>query len=365
MSQLSLNETIQHNCDISDAKDNGIYSLCTLFLKFRNLYKWENNVEPWDEPDPPVLLDWIAEKEEYWKEIHDKQFQPLPVNGTHIDPFEFQQVNKYLVDKDEKYGAGYGRSMKSIFFLADKVEEKTLEGCPVIIMGREKARELASPFAMLQDGVIYFRKEAFRFYLWDQILEMRASGKAALRHALRLYGLLNDCDNLDREKLVANLDNIADREMTSFIYHEVGEMQDNPLDSETLRKIVSQFPHSPLEFLTRSIKDVLADTHPKGMVGHILAERKETSLGFYTAFLDGLRKVLFPEIVEACKVFIDNGDWGVIEQAMVNCRDANLLRAEKLRSISGRLDKEPLESLQEEAEKELLEPLGLTGSKPG
>ena len=43
-----LLKTIKHNCDISDARDNGIYSICTLVLKLRNLYKWEHGLEPWE-----------------------------------------------------------------------------------------------------------------------------------------------------------------------------------------------------------------------------------------------------------------------------------------------------------------------------
>ena len=64
--QMNLHQAIQHNCNISDARDNGIYSICTLVLKLRNLYKGENGLEPWDEPDSPILLDWIYAKENFW-----------------------------------------------------------------------------------------------------------------------------------------------------------------------------------------------------------------------------------------------------------------------------------------------------------
>ena len=51
---------IQHNCDVSDARDHGIYSMCSLVLKLRNLYKWERGLEPWSEPDSADLLDVFA-----------------------------------------------------------------------------------------------------------------------------------------------------------------------------------------------------------------------------------------------------------------------------------------------------------------
>ena len=41
MPSEKLLETIRRNCDISDARDAGNFSLCTLFLRLRNIYKWE------------------------------------------------------------------------------------------------------------------------------------------------------------------------------------------------------------------------------------------------------------------------------------------------------------------------------------
>ena len=142
MQDSSFAETIQHNCDISDARDNGIYSICTLVLKLRNLYKWENHIAPWDEPEPQEILDWIASREEYWATIEKNSFLPLPVDGHSIDPFQIAAVNTYLHAPGLVYGAGYGRSMKSIFFLAELVEKKTVEGCPVMILDKEIAKEL-------------------------------------------------------------------------------------------------------------------------------------------------------------------------------------------------------------------------------
>lgn len=176
-----LFQTIQYNCDISDARDNGIYSVCTLVLKLRNLYKWENGLQPWDEPESAVLLDWIAAKEDYWEGLRLRDFAKLPLGRTKADPYEPESVNKHLGEDGLLYGAGYGRSLKAVFFLAEIIEQRQVEGCTVIILGQEQARELASPFAMLQDGVIYLRKEALRFYFWDQIQEIRCSGKTALK----------------------------------------------------------------------------------------------------------------------------------------------------------------------------------------
>jgi hypothetical protein len=85
-------------------------------------------------------------------------------NGYHK-----KRESTYFSDKQMVYGAGYGRSMKAVFFLAEKIEQRTVAGIPVLILGKERAKEMASPFAMAQDGVIFVRKESLRFFLWDHI----------------------------------------------------------------------------------------------------------------------------------------------------------------------------------------------------
>ena len=360
MTDGSLLKTVKQNCDISDARDNGIYSICTLVLKLRNLYKWENGLDPWQEPDSPVLLDWIGAKEEYWETIQDKEFSQIPLNGERIDPFLLPVINQYLSSDNYVYGAGYGRSMKAVFFIAEVLEDRVVEGCPTLILGEEKARELSSPFALLQDGVIYIRKEPLRFFFWDQIQEINPSCKIAMQQALACYGLIKDGCSCDREKLIDVFDTIIDQELEIFIYHEVGESQKNLLDKDALKKIISAFPASALELLARAVKDILADTHPKGLFGHILAREKKSSLGFYVSFLDGMRKLLCPEINEASEQFWKNGDWSLIEKARIACRSKIEGIAEELQNMCIRLDRgESPDELRGWADKNILAPLGL------
>ena len=361
MTDASLLKTIKYNCDISDARDNGIYSICTLVLKLRNLFKWEKRLEPWQEPDSPVLLDWIAAKEEYWESIQEESFLQIPINCEKVDPFLLSTINEYLASGKHVYGAGYGRSMKAVFFIAEVLENRVVEGTPVLILGEEKARELSSPFAMLQDDVIYIRKEPLRFFFWDQIQELNPSNKAAMLQALSCYGLMtDDCSTFDRQRLIDVFDTIIDKELDIFIYHEVGENQKNLLDSSMLKKIISVFPATALELVARSVKDILADTHSKGLLGHVLASEKKSSLGFYISFLDGMRKLLFPEIIEASKQFWGSGDWSLIEKARLESRIKNEGIAADLQSICNRLDQgESPDELRAWADKNVLAPLGL------
>jgi hypothetical protein len=360
MTERSLYQAIKHNCDVSDARDNGIYSICTLVLKLRNLYKWEHGLQPWEEPDSPVLLDWIAAKEEYWATISTKPFLSIPVNGEGVDPFLLPPINRYLSRQNHIYGAGYGRSMKAVFFMAEILEERLVEGCPTLILGKEKARELSSPFAMLQDGVIYIRKDPMRYFFWDQIQEINPSGRIAMQQALAAYGFMKDGCSLKREKLISVFDDIVEEELEIFIYHEVGESQENLLSAKALKKIIAAYPASVLELLARAVKDILADTHPLGLLSHIVGMEKKSSLGFYIAFLDGMRKHLCPGLNEAGKVFWANGDWMSLQMTIMECRRKNETIAEKLLDLSQRLDQgESPEKVRGWAEKNILAPLGL------
>ena len=359
MAKPTLLQAVRHNCDISDARDNGIYSLCTLVLKLRNLYKWEHGLQPWQEPETAELLDWIADKEEYWETLSEETFQHLPVNGKDVDPFSLQYANDVLASEGQVYGAGYGRSMKAVFFIAEIAEQKSVEGCPVMILGREAARELSSPFAMLQDGTIYIRKEPMRFYFWDHIQETIPSCKSATHYALESYGVLNENLSINRNLLVERFDMLVDQEMDIFIYHEVGEKHEDVLDSSTLKKIIHAFPNSPIELLARAVKDILADTHKSGLVSHIIKHRKKSSLGFYRIFLDGMRKMLCQDFVDASGSFWKTGNWNNIEKARQKCRENNLVLADKLNLLSRKLDREEPEDLKGWTEQEILAPLGL------
>ena len=338
MEQSALINTIQHNCDISDAKDHGIYSMCTMVLKLRNLYKWEKAIEPWEEPEPPDLLDWIDKKEKYWQTIADQSFRSLAINGKSHDPADLNSINAAFDHRGLVYGSGYGGSMKAVFFVAEKVKEQSIGGKRILLLGKELAKEMASPFAMAQDGVVYIRKENLRFFLWDHIQELRSSCRESFRHALDLYGVLDTKGELDQQKLRHQFEALVEQETALFIHHEIGELLQTTLDSATLQKVISRFPASLIELVCRAIKDVLADTHPQGVLAHVIEAERETSLSFYIGFLDGLRAQLFPEIFQAFHDFRTTSDWQLIERARAVGRGRNMELAVKIRNLADQFD---------------------------
>ena len=55
---------VLHNCAVSDSHYAGLYSICGLALRLRDLYKWENGLAPWVEKEAHEVLNWIGAKEE-------------------------------------------------------------------------------------------------------------------------------------------------------------------------------------------------------------------------------------------------------------------------------------------------------------
>jgi hypothetical protein len=93
-------------------------------------------------------------------------------------------------------------------------------------------------------------------------------------------------------------------------------MRDTVFDRDIWRNIVSVFPHTPVELLARTVKDQLADTNEYGRLRHIIKEQRTGSMALYVAFLDGLRKELFPELTEAFQEFVKTRDWEIMEEAI-------------------------------------------------
>jgi hypothetical protein len=102
----------------------------------------------------------------------------------------------------------------------------------------------------------------------------------------------------------------------TYIYHEIGEIHDAVFDRELWREIIAAFPFSPVEYLARAVKDLLADTNEYGTLQQIVRQRNTAALAFYVAFLDGLAKEFFPELPACFQQFAQTEDWSIIDQAV-------------------------------------------------
>jgi hypothetical protein len=356
-----LADQVLRNCAISDARHVGLFSVCGLALRLRDLYKWENHLEPWVEEESSKLLNWIGQKEDGWDRLLDRDFDPLDLDGRLYDPFDVREVNETLEPMGLIYGAGYVQSLKPTFFLATVDEKREMRGNPVYILGRELARDILTLPALSQDQCIFVRKESAKYFLWDQIFFVKKSGRRALDFALGRYGV----ENGNPEALRQNLGRIADAEVDVYIHHELGEVLERSFDRDLWRNIIATFPHSPIEFLARVLKDLLADTNPHGKLRFITEERRAASLAFHVAFLDDMRRLLFPALAHAFDGFMDTGDWSLIESAILKGHDDLRAHADRLTALyAAAREKGDLDWGRSEITAQLLHPLGLGRNRP-
>jgi len=303
---------ILHNCRISDSRHAGLYSICGLALRLRDLYKWEHGLKPWEEKDAAEVLEWIGNTENMWETLEGADYSNIRIAGRSYDPFDVEGVNEVLIPFGLYYGAGYVHSMKPSFFLAEIEQQRRIDGFSAYFLGRELARDLTTAPAMSNNGAIIVRQESVRSFLWDKIFFINQSGKAALRFAFAFCGIKDDSP----KTLQKNLFRMASEEMDTFVHHELGELRDKIFDRRIWQEMISTFPHTPVELLLRSVKDLLADTNDWGRLRYIVRERRTASLALYVAFYDGILKVLFPELKEAFREFLQSRSWTVIEQAV-------------------------------------------------
>jgi hypothetical protein len=346
---------VQENCDISDAKYWGIYSLCGLLLRLRDMYKWEKGIEPWGRVDTQDLMGWIDERERRWKGLVGREFRNIEIGEKEFDSFDTRGVNRVLNPRGFLYGAGYVRALKPSFFLAELQESREERGFNIYLLGREHARDISAAPALTRGREIFARREMMRFFLWDRVEEFKTSGKKALEYALEEYGLRIG----KNEEIGKRIDNIADEELETFLHHEMGEASDSVFPDEEWREVIVSFPHSKIERLARVVRDILADTNEGGTLSHIIENEKKGSLGFYVSSITGLRKLIFPEIIPAFWNFSREGSWDIIEEARRKGFKTAKGYAERFLEIKSRGESRGLEWTREKMEKELIAPLGI------
>ena len=310
----NLSAQVKKNCNISDAKFWGYYSLCGILLRLRELYQIEIGLRPYEKIQQKDVGTWIAERENLWRELEDNDYEKITLNGTLFNPLAVESINDVLGKEGLIYGAGYGLHMKPSFFLADILSRETIDGFHVYITGREYARDLSDNPAMLQDRTIIVRADTIRLLLWQRFEEMRCNKtKEALVFAFSKYGI--HPEETPSEDIDKRIQEVALSEAETYIYHELGEAVEGEKIGNAWKLLLTDLSDGRAGLFARGVKDVLADTSEKGMLRYIIGNRKEGSLGFYMVFLGGMRKIIFPEILSAFHAFAETGEWSKIDEA--------------------------------------------------
>lgn len=357
-----ITKRIQENCNISDAKHAGLFSLCGLLLRLRDLFKWEKGLYPWEEPEPADLMSWVDVREELWETLTESEFQSIEVDGAVFDPFDAAAINRILTPRGMIYGAGYAVGMKPSFFLGELEETRRVGKLQVNIVGGELARDIFISPVMRQGDSIFARRSAMLFVLWDQLAEMRPSAQDALSYAMAQYGLDAQAMRRAPKVLGPELKPVALAELETWIHHEVGEFLEEGFLGEVWHEIVASYSNSPIEIYARVVKDLLADTHPQGLLGHIVQHRIRSSLGFYVAGARPFTRLLFPEMRDAFRRFLPVEDWSIIEEARMRGQDNGKRWARTLVDLHRLGERHGVPWARERIMEELIHPLGIGGA---
>lgn len=291
-----VKETVKLNCNISDAKYWGYFSICGLLMRMRDLYRSEKGIKPWEPIPQERIMHWIAEKESLWKNLEDRELEPLQIEDHLFSPFDILEINLRLNNKGYVYGAGYGLYMKPTFFISDLVDKREINDYTVYISKKEHIRDLFSSAAMLQGRCIFIRLEPLKALLWEKFLNLRTKENPGVRNAFQRFGIAPDSP--PDEKFETKLDELALRYSEMLLYHEIAEsVEDIPEWTELLLSVKER----RTELILRALKDHIADTSDYGPIKMAIDRGAIDLLNLYIDFMEGYRLIVYPSFIDTLK----------------------------------------------------------------
>lgn len=293
-----LRAAVQQNCHISDAAHARGYTLCTYLLKMREYYRWEKG-RPFSANLPKDDLGaWLEQREQLWEGLESAPFLPLPVDGREYDPFDSEALNRELLPQGLIYNGGYGSHATPHFFLGKLLRSERRGGVAVLVSDQEFARDLAAPPAMLLNGTIFVRRESLRRLLWERIDEWQwRRQENAMAQALACYDFDLDPDGA--------LERMTDNETEAVILHEIGEGLAGKWLGPEWNDMLLALAHTKAEIMARAARDHLADC--LSTLPALLENENTASLHFYFANLKGMRRELFPQLLDAYRHWLNSG----------------------------------------------------------
>jgi hypothetical protein len=298
---------VQTNCHIADARHAADLTLCIYLLQMREFHRWERGLPFGAALARDAVGAWIAEREALWTALEASPFVPLPVplpdplpSGPETavamrDPFDVAAINACLRPQGLLYGAGYVAADRPVFFLAELHGAGTREGLDVLAAGRELARGLAAPPAVLDRAgdkqAIVLRRESMARWCWEkyEAWSLRRTEGSAFQAAVQDYGLDRDFE--------AALPRWLDEQSEVMLLHELGEVQAGRWLDPAWAALRLALPTRRADLYVRAVRDHLADF---GVTLPALLDRgAAASIHAWFASYDGVRELLCPRLPQA------------------------------------------------------------------
>ncbi len=334
-----LCETVQKNCDISDARHAANYTLCVYLLKMREYFRWVNGYSYNDVLPKEDVGNWVQERENLWESLEEDSFIPLLIDGKEFDPFDTDNINNALAPMGYVYSGGIGLRAAPHFFLARLESKEVYNDFTMYVSADECARDLTAPPAMTQGTNVFIRRESVRRLLWEKFQEWQwHKYENAMAKALSYYDFDKDIEHA--------LDQMTDNELEAVTLHEIGEFIASQELSESWREMIMNLPRSRAEIMSRAVKDLLADC--LSTLPGLIENYNPASLHFYAANLVSMRKELCPSFNSAYQTWAETNNlkplkklvstgvkhWSAVASEMLDCYqkegDKGLTKLEKI-----------------------------------
>ena len=303
-----LQQCVQRNCHISDAKYAGNYTLCIYLLKMREYYRWEKTFAYKQTLSTDNIGQWLTQREDLWDEIEDEDYALIELDDQHYDPFDSASINEKLLEQGLVYSGGIGQKGKPHFFLAELERRENHHDYQILVSGAEHARDLTSPPAMSQGNTIFIRRESFKRMIWEQIEAWRWNKpENAMALAMRCY----DFDN----EMEASLEAMTNNELESAVLHEIGEIKAGK-QLPDWGDMMQDISFTQAELMARAVRDHLADALSTLPV--LIEQNNQASIHFYFGNLTNMRKHIFPSLQDAYLQWQKSNNIAQLKKAVKN-----------------------------------------------
>jgi hypothetical protein len=303
---------VQTNCHIADERHAGDMTLCIYLLQMRELYRWERGLAFGAPLARDAIGTWIAERELLWSSLSLLSFVPRPcgAGAAPLDAFDVEGVNARLRPLGLLYGAGLAGAEQPVFFLAELQGYEKRDGVDVFSVGRELARGLLAPPAMLgggERGPVVLRRASLARWCWEkyEAYTLRPVPGTAFHAVVRAYGLDGDFE--------AVLPRLLAEQGETLVLHELGEHQAGRLLGPQWAEMRLALPTRRADLHARAVRDHLADL---GVTLPTLLDRgAAASIHFWFANFDGVRSLLFPTLQDAYTCWVQGDSGSALKRA--------------------------------------------------